>query len=349
MLDTEVRATELKDVLRRSLGHEVVSLAAIGGGRNSRVYRLADAASGQYAVKVYFRHGADGRDRLGIEYTSLSFLWEHGFRCVPRPIAVDRDYGCAVYEYIEGMRIASPEMTADDVAAAVRFLNDLKRLSGERESLQLPPASEACFSGRAVSENVGQRLLRLHGAASSHALLCAFLDREFVPLRDEIVRWAQGRFRTYDLSWEDEIPLAARTLSPSDFGFHNALRRDRADIVFLDFEYFGWDDPAKMIADFLLHPAMDMSVSLKRQFMAGVLTVHHASFHQRIECLYPLFGLKWCLILLNEFLPEHLERRGFANGHKLDRNDLQSQQLAKARAMLDRLKREYERFPYRSH
>ena len=50
------------------------------------------------------------------------------------------------------------------------------------------------------------------------------------------------------------FPQRLRVLSPSDFGFHNALRRPDGTIVFVDFEYFGWDDPAKMMADAMLHP-----------------------------------------------------------------------------------------------
>ena len=38
-------------------------------------------------------------------------------------------------------------------------------------------------------------------------------------------------------------------ISPSDFGFHNALRTNTGP-VFFDFEFSGWDDPAKTIIDF---------------------------------------------------------------------------------------------------
>ena len=55
--------------------------------------------------------------------------------------------------------------------------------------------------------------------------------------------------RRTHMSFERDIDSAERTLSPSDFGFHNALKRSDGRIVFLDFEYFGWDDPAKMTAE----------------------------------------------------------------------------------------------------
>lgn len=117
--------------------------------------------------------------------------------------------------------------------------------------------------------------------------------------------------------------------------------------VFLDFEYFGWDDPVKMLSDFLLHPAMELTDELKRQFTAGVLRQCHRdrSLAERLVYLYPLYGLKWCLILLNEFLPEHFRRRQFA-ATLGDKDRVQEEQLAKARQKLQQVCREYEQFPY---
>ena len=39
-------------------------------------------------------------------------------------------------------------------------------------------------------------------------------------------------------------------ISPSDFGFHNALLKSNGDIKFIDFEYAGFDDPAKITSHF---------------------------------------------------------------------------------------------------
>ena len=43
--------------------------------------------------------------------------------------------------------------------------------------------------------------------------------------------------------------MAQRALSPSDFGLHNALRGQDGQLRFVDFEYFGWDDPVKLVSD----------------------------------------------------------------------------------------------------
>jgi len=50
------------------------------------------------------------------------------------------------------------------------------------------------------------------------------------------------------------LPADETCLSPSDFGFHNALVDPSGALSFLDFEYAGRDDPAKPVSDFFCQP-----------------------------------------------------------------------------------------------
>ena len=311
----------------RLLGQPVTELEWIGGGGNSRIYKLP----GPHAGKVYF-----GQHRLEAEFSALQFLWRHGVRCVPQPIAADPASRLAVYEYIEGTKFAASDVTASDIDAAVEFLAALKRLASEPDATALPAAAEACFTAQAIVQNLRSRSPRLAGAPA----LNEFLNKGFLPMLERLAA---------KLPVEAELSADQRTLSPSDFGFHNALRRPDGRLVFLDFEYFGWDDPAKMVSDFLLHPALELPENLKHRFVTGIYRQFAAnkSLAKRVETVYPLFGLKWCLIMLNEFVPEDLQRRGFASGGSLDRSTAQARQLEKARRMLARIEREYEAFPYR--
>ena len=69
-----------------------------------------------------------------------------------------------------------------------------------------------------------------------------------------------------------------------------AAGRGRA-LVFVDFEYFGWDDPAKTIVDFLQHPAMDMTDAQRRAFAAGTLAVFaDVAWRGARAMVYPWFG-----------------------------------------------------------
>ena len=232
------------------------------------------------------------------------------------------------------------------------FLGRLRDLSRKSESRRLGVASEAFFSVEAMLENLNQRLTRLRAVGEETAApqtLRDFLVGEFTPLLERVTSWSESRLHAAGMSFAQKLSWEQLTLSPSDFGFHNALRQRNGRIIFLDFEYFGWDDPAKMIVDFLLHPAMNLSPDLKKRFVSVVLRrfADWPGLSGRVESVYPLFGLKWCLIMLNEFLPGELLRRQFASAAGAERSTLQRQQLDNARQMLNRIRREYECFPYR--
>lgn len=347
----ELSIETARPVLARLLNRSVDGLERIGGGRNSQVYRV-DAGDGErFALKVYFRHPADKRDRLATEFGSFTHLWQNGVREVPEPLACEPERGWAIYHYIEGEKIPPGQAGEVEVVAAANFLGSLRSLAHKNESRQLGTASEAFFAVGQTVENVRQRLAALQRADDASPAgreLRDFLATGFEPLLARVVPWSEGRLRAAGVSFAEELDLGRRTLSPSDFGFHNALRQRDGRIIFLDFEYFGWDDAAKMISDFLLHPAMDLPVAAKKRF-ASTMFANFADWpglRGRVEAVYPLFGLKWCMILLNEFRPDQMARRQFAATVKADCSDLQLAQIGKARQMLNRIKSEFENFPY---
>jgi hypothetical protein len=293
----------------------------------------------------------DPRDRLQVEYTSLRFLRNNGVKCVPHPIAVDPDHGCVIYDYVPGHEISEETITELHIDSATEFLFQLKKLRDAAGSELLSPASEACFSIKAIVENIKFRLAKL-GSISKKGLeyqvLHPFLENELVPSFRTIVQSCISRSEEARIPFFTEISRQERTLSPSDFGFHNARRRPDGQIVFLDFEYFGWDDPAKTICDFLLHPAISLTDPHKRRFLKSMLQIFKDIWllENRVEIVYTLFGLKWCTILLNEFVTDDLSRREFAGGEMTDKRNLLTSQLAKAREMLQVTWRNYEDFPY---
>jgi len=350
MMNNTTNNSEILRLFSGLAGCEIVSHERIGGGRNSRVYRLTCDNSETYAGKQYFRHGSDDRDRLGVEFSGLSFLRKHGVRCIPRPVAQDSENACAVYEYIDGDRIRAEDVNDADIDFAVGFLANLRGLTAKKGSEMLPPASEACFSVHDLVRNISGRMERLGDVqddSPSGAALRDFLDVELLPEFESAVQVCRKAAGREGLSYEAEIPRDERTLSPSDFGFHNALRR-RGEIVFVDFEYFGWDDPAKTVSDFLLHPAVNLDYKMKQRFFSGVFTAFSdcGNLRERFRIVYPLYGFKWCAILLNEFVPGHLERRDFAANDEQNREKLLAGQLVKSRTMLKTILEHKEKFPY---
>jgi len=263
---------------------------------------------------------------------------------------MDNESRCSVYGFIDGDQAAAIEITAGDIDQTTDFLGALRKLTSTQGSNEIAGASEACFSVQDALDNVHLRLTRLQGVKANSEQTIAlhrYLTKQFVPFLEIVTKWASAECERLGTTLESVLPTDERTLSPSDLGFHNAIRTENG-LVFLDFEHFGWDDPAKTISDFILHPAMDLSRELKQRFITRAITAMEESgtVAQRLPVVYPLFGLKWCMIFLNEFLREGLERRQFAAGTNLEADALQAGQLVKAKNMLQQIAGEYEHFPY---
>ena len=109
-----------------------------------------------------------------------------------------------------------------------------------------------------------------------------------------------------------------RCLSPSDFGFHNAVLTEHSQLTFFDFEYAGWDDPAKTICDFFCQPKVPVSLDFYDVFASAIAACASSpeKVRARADRLLPLYRIKWCCILLNEFLPVDEQRRRFAGAEQ---------------------------------
>lgn len=328
-------------------GEAVAECERIYGGRNSRVYRVRTAGGGVYAGKHYHLHTDDPRDRLGAEWRALSLLAAQP-RLAPfvaRPVASAPQQGLALYSFLSGVQASTTPATEADMDACLEFLDGLRLLSGQlgaAAAAGLPAASEACFSPVTLTANLRARLEALAAVPKDACLgeeLSAFLSGELIPFMDE----SQAKARQAMPDEGAELPQARRTLSPSDFGLHNALRGE-AGLSFVDFEYFGWDDPAKTLCDFLLHPAMNLPQNLCNRFARGFLDRFargaggDPGLPKRATAVYPLYAIKWCFILLNEFLRGAEARRVFAANADCgdDAHARRQTQLAKARAMLNK-------------
>jgi hypothetical protein len=306
-------------------------MSRIGGGRNSRVYRV-DAGDQLFVFKQYPRREDDPRDRLGVEADALKWMGEQGLAAVPRLLATDRESNSALLTWVEGSLVR--DVCASDVDQAAEFLGELHRL---RRTATFPTthlATEACLSGGEIERQIRARAGQLSILEDEPALQL-FLTREFSTVFDDCLAVARDALSCAGLSFEAELEQEWRSLVPADFGFHNALRDERGRLTFIDFEYFGWDDPVKLTADMLLHPGTAVPDGLRSRFRVSAEKMYgdDPDFASRLRAFYRLFGLRWVLILLNEFHPERWRRRVLA-GASEDWAEAKERQLTVARVML---------------
>jgi hypothetical protein len=309
------------------------ALAPLAGGGNNQVFRVGDAV-----LKAYYHHPDDPRDRLGNEYGFLSFAWRQGVRCVPRPLGCDAEAHLALYEFIPGRKLALAEIGREAVDQAIAFLREVNAARTHPDARQLPAASEACFSLADHLHCLQKRLDRvrqLGGGLEIDQAAARFVRDRLLPAGERVAQAVRSQGRGLGYPLDEPLPVDGRCLSPSDFGFHNAVLAADGRLRFIDFEYAGWDDPAKLISDFFSQPDCPVPMAYYDDF-AAALPGGAEALRPRARLLLPVYRLKWCCIVLNEFLPLGGNRRRFARGAG-DELAVKARQLAKAAAGLDRI------------
>lgn len=317
---------------------EVSRLAT--GGRNSRIWRVRSGER-EFALKQYPPRQDDPRDRLSTEVGALQLMERYRIDTVPRVIGIDSARGYALLSWIEGGNVLAVENV--DIDAAVTFLTAIHALRDTPWAAEQPLAAEACLCGGEIERQIERRVARLRDGASDDHKLVEFLD---VSIGPRFGSW-RGRARELavaaGLDFTAELPQEWRSLVPSDFGFHNSLRRSDGSLAFVDFEYFGWDDPVKLTADILLHPGRTLPTAQRRRFRQRALTLFgdDPAFAVRLAAFEPLFGLRWALILLNEFIPERWRQRVLA-GDTSSWDEAKARQLTRAQDFLTSLPEKLE-------
>jgi len=325
--------------LLRSIGRDgQFSLHAIPGGRNNRVYRVV-LDEDNLLAKHYFSHPGDERDRLTAEYEFCQFAQNHGIKCIPRPLARDAQASVGVYAFVNGRRLNPNQVRHQHLMAAAGLLNDLSRHRSAPDADRLQDASEACFSLQDHVAHVDRRVRafdQIDGLSDAAAEAAGFCNNRLRPVWERVCETALRRADRLGIATDVKLKRTQRCISPSDFGFHNALCDADGQLVFLDFEYAGWDDPAKTVCDFFCQ----VEVPVPSEWIASFLDAILPSFPDadvlrlRTELLLPVYRVKWCCILLNDYLPIGSARRQFGFQPTTDSGE---SQIEKARRMLARI------------
>lgn len=336
MITTQELTNQIVALLTKAeLSPTILSINPCAHGGNNRTYRV-ETADGIFAVKKYFREHSDNRDRLSAEFSFLQYAKSVIPAMVPTPYSTIREEAIALYEYIEGEKLKEADIGEREINQAAQFFCALNDISQKQKAMHLPEASEACFSIQDHLEVIHCRIqaLKQFKATSpeDHAAkeLVHHLNAYWLALCDKITITNEKGF---DL--QTQLHHAERCISPSDFGFHNALKRSDGNICFLDFEYAGWDDPAKMVGDFFSQLAVPVSPDYFDDFVQKVMTpfAEPAQLIERAKLLRSVYRIKWCCIALNIFIPVNLARRQFANPN-LNVGELKKAQLLKVEGLL---------------
>ena len=315
-----------------------LSIQPLPGGANNRVYQVqTENPTETYVLKRYFQNPDDPRDRYGTERAFYLWAQSQDLHRTPEPVAWDDRNRLALFRFVHGRKLLPGEVTAQHIGQAIAFILEINAARSRPEAQRLPVASEACFSFNEHLSRIEERVQRFRQFQPDTDLDClavGFIAGELFPAWDR-VRTAIRAQITHEP--DSPLPATLRCLSPSDFGFHNALLTPEGTLRFFDFEYAGWDDPAKLVCDFFCQP----QIPVDERFWSETVSLLSAGLGWgpdlavRATRLWPAFQIKWCCILLNEFLRTGLARRTFASGDDAETiESRKANQLAKAKRAL---------------
>ena len=291
----------------KELGSSEKSLVQLQGGINNRVFRCGEAHN-QWVIKGYSPLEPDQRDRMQAEVDFLRYSAEVAPNFTPKLIHSDPELRCVVLEYLEGKSytegVPPPEEAVD---TAVEFF---RRLNAEPEAAKRSIHMDAAEGFLSLTEHLDNVHFRLGGMECNHLpaeakpeaeRLLAILRRELEQIR-EITANQISSGEMVDL-----ISTDSRCVSPSDFGFHNAIQTSTG-LRFFDFEFAGWDDPAKTLVDFFLQPRSKITYDVAKFFDIFDTNTSHAIL-SRAKFLMPILRLKWLCIILSILCPARLYKQ----------------------------------------
>lgn len=310
------------ELARSVLSDEKIQLNPVNGGANNRIFH-ATGASREVIIKAYHHSEADQRDR----FTAERRFYNLGLPATARPFAWDAENRLGAFSVIQGRKLMTDEVTGEDVEHCIQWICDIQKARQHHQANDVALAADACLSVEDHVKLVERRVIRLLEAGEKHSDFQSFVSEALAPRVEDLatrIREEAGA------SLEVPLHMEHRVLSPSDFGFHNALKDESGRLWFFDFEYAGWDDPAKLLCDYFCQPQVPVSIEHAETFVESLRqTTGDESLSARFKLLLPLHAAKWSCILLNEFLRSDAERRRFAG-----LQDRRETQLEKARAML---------------
>ena len=290
-------------------------------GGNNRVFKVSDS-SRTVVIKQYFD---DGRQRLEREAGFVSLVWNSRIRTVPEPLLIAPEHRAAVYAFIDGEKLPQKGIRSGHMSQILDFIREINRdgIRFSSDGKKLLNAAEACFSFEDHFSSVDRRMQRFMTADSADPADrpgIEFMIREVGPVWEELKKKVTGR-----RSVKKQKGTRQCLISPSDFGFHNILARKRdRELVFIDFEYAGWDDPAKLICDFFCQVETPVPHDWFEPVVKAVKELVDADpdFESDLDVLMKVCRVKWCCIMLNVFLGSEKGRKKFA-GYDADIRELQ--------------------------
>lgn len=246
-------------LLNKNGREEILSTQIIIGGVNSKITKV-HTLTGNYCIKQY--NSADGKERQHREKEFLLICNNGGIMNIPRYIGSDQRNNITLMEWLEGETLEKLEdCDIDKIGDFIGKLIMLETRKGKDNGMGNASESYRSFEdiGEATKKRIEECNLLINSKVFSQTNVEA-VERTKEELKEEIERF-KIKQENLELWNPDKLK---RYISPSDVGIHNTLKFGK-ELRFLDFEYAGYDDISKQIADWVMQPKQTFSVNQEKK------------------------------------------------------------------------------------
>jgi len=313
-------------------GEDLISVVDLEHKGNNKLFEIV-TPKGKYLLKEYSTIQKDRWDRGETEFRAISYLWGKGFRNVPQPLHFYERDNVGIYSFEEGNIKKDENANEKDVKIMADFLAKIHNLNN-KDKIEFPFERTRCLCMSDYTQLIDARINTISEDFAGGKEEKNFW--ESVCIKSEEIK---DSFKIKSSGLNGKLSLNKQVLTPGDFGFHNMLINGEK-YTFLDFEYFGRDDPAKQVLDFIHHDkTKNLDRELKSLFLEEYMekNLSPPCFGERLRLIDPLIGLNWVLIYLNPLSKQYQDHMKFSRGDSFNPEKIVKERIIKAKAKLNNL------------
>lgn len=297
-----INSNYYKKLINLNSKFNIINIKKIKSNRNSNVFQLTNSDNKKFFLKVYPHREKNLPTLLSIdrEIISLRVLKKINVKNIPKLIFYDKEFNFIITSWLYGKKVnILNNLFFNNLCEFIHKINTSKQKLNKKELLSIPLAKDSVIEFDDLVSDIKTRLYKfnsnlkiLPNEIKEIINTVNFLFRRLLSKNYKFIKKNNIKFK---------VPINKQILSPSDMGKHNTIFKQNI-YSFYDFEYFGRDDPVKLICDIILNPnTFKEKILLKDFFIKFVHLFGDKSFLIRYKLTFRLHLLKWVLIILKKF------------------------------------------------
>ncbi len=276
-------------------------------GRNNNL-TIVKQDKKYFIKKNYAKNHITKFSRAYTEFFFVKKLLESKIENIPKIKDYNLKKNYIIFEKVVGKKII--HIKKKDLSQCLEFLRLLNQKKIKKKFCNFQNASDSCQSYKDHVECVQKRimaLIRIRSKKKNIQNIKKFIKENLLKNFNDLKK--KLLISITQEEYKKKMNFDQLILSPSDFGFHNIIKKKKK-LYFLDFEYSGFDDPLKLLSDFLCNPDYKITKNNKKFFVKRFLKLfYYEEIEKKFDLVFGFHQLKWCTMLLNDIVSKKYQKR----------------------------------------